>query len=232
MAVSTRGTAICMAAKTPTGAAIVPTAITPAAAAAGVAAGDATLAIAATTGIVAGDMVKIPTANTPGATGFPELDGKVFVVGSVGTGTITLRGANITGTTGTLAATPSLQHWAAADFTCLCLSEFTLNPGSPSTISTATFCDPTASVPSSVVEAGTINIAGFIDGAAADYKALIQADLDGVARNFRITLPNTAVNGYIEFSGVVSALSYSLPIDGAAGYSATITLGGKVRHLF
>lgn len=224
-ATSTKNTQICMAAKTPTGAAIVPTAIAPGTG------GNAAITVASTTGIVAGDVIKFPTANTTGAAGFPELDGKTFVVGSVTGTTINLVGANITGTTGTLAGSPSLTHYAAADWTCLCLSEFSINPGSPSTISTATFCDPTASVPSSVVEAGTISIAGY-DVSSTDYKAILAADLDGVSRIFRVTLPNTTVNGYLVFEGVVSALSYTVPIDGALGYSATITLAGKVRHQF
>jgi len=84
-------------------------------------------------------------------------------------------------------------------------------------------------VPSVVTQAGTVTIGGYVDTNAADFKAVVAADMDGKKHQFRVTLPG---NGYIVFEGVISGFSYDIPLDGALGWTATIALSGAPRHLF
>lgn len=222
-AYSTKGTKVCVLKGSATATSIVPTSISKAA--------PAVLTVASSAGIATGDLIKIPATGTTGATGFAELDGKTWVVGAVTGTTIALVGSDTTASTGTLAAGVSVSAYpSTANMLCLCLSSITFNPESANTVSVATFCDPTATIPSQVVGAGTIDIAGYIDITDPGYKELIAAEADGKSRQWRITLGNA--QGYILFEGILSGLSVDLPLDGAAGFSGSITLGSKYRHLF
>lgn len=214
---STKGVKICVAGLDAAYTSVIPTAITKAK--------PAVVTLASTTGMVAGDVAKFAS----GATGFPELDGKAWILGTVTATTVALLGSDTTGSTGTLVGSPTMLHAEVADMTCLCLSEFTPNVDTPTTISTATFCDPNASIPSQVVQAGTVAIAGFVDITSADYQMLLKADDDGLERVIRVELPT---NGYLIAPGIVSGLNWALPIDGAQGFNATITLTSKFRHLY
>lgn len=214
---STKGVKICVAGLDADYTSVIPTAITKAK--------PAVVTLASTTGMLAGDVVKFSS----GATGFPELDGKAFVLGTVTATTVVLLGSDTTGSTGTLAGSPTMLHAESTDMTCLCLSEFTPNVDTPSTISTATFCDPNASIPSQVVQAGTVTIGGFVDVTSTDYQMLLKADADGLERIIRIELPT---NGYLIAPGIFSGMNWQLPIDGAQGYTGLITLTSKMRHLF
>ena len=219
MAASTsKGVTVCMTKTGSAGTAITATAVSKAKPA---------VVTAAAHGLVPGDVVVLPA----GATGISEIDGKTWVVGTAPDATsFTLLGSDTTGSTGTFAAGANKpQAFKAADIECLCWSSLGFNPESPQTISVGTFCDPSAQIASSVTGAGTVDFAGYVDITASDYKAIVAAELDGQAHDFRIMLPN---NGYIVFKGTVSALNVDVPLEGAVAYSGQITLATKPRHLF
>jgi hypothetical protein len=221
-AYSTKGTQVCVLKGAATATSVVPTAITKAA--------PAVVTVASTAGLVRGDLVSIPATGTTGSTGFTELDGKSWIVGTVTGTTFTLLGSDTKASTATLAAGASLRIFNDTDFDCLCLSSITFNPESANNVSVATFCDPTATIPSQVVGSGTVDIAGFVDIADAGYKELIEAYKDGKARDWRIRLGND--QGYIMLNGILSALNVDIPIDGATGFTGSIALSSRYRHLF
>jgi hypothetical protein len=213
---SSKGVQICAA--TGAGSAIIPAAVTKAK--------PAVLTVPSTTGAKAGDVVYI-AAN---GTGFSEIDGKTWVLGAGSTATsFELLGSDTTASTGTLVVAPSITYYPPASMTCLCLSEFTFNPENPGTVSVATFCDPSATIPQATVSAGTVDIGGYVDITATDYKALLAMSLDNKKHDFRVTLPN---NGYIMFSGTLSSFNWAVPLDGAIAYSGQVVLASKPVHLF
>ena len=221
-AYSTKGTKVCVLTGAATATSGTPTAISKAA--------PASVTVASTSALKIGDLVTIPATGVTGCTGFPELDGKSWIVGNVTGTTFTLLGSDTKSSTATLAAGASMKFYGDADFACLCLSSITFNPESASNVSVATFCDPTATIPSQVVGSGTVDIAGFVDIDDAGYKELMLAYADGKARDWRITLGND--QGYIMLNGILSALNIDIPIDGATGYNGTISLSSRYRHLF
>jgi hypothetical protein len=214
-ATSSKNVQVCMSTDT-AATTLSPTAIT--------AAKPAALTVTAST-LVTGDLVFVDK------TGIAALDGKWWVVGAASTATsVVLLGSDNTG--GATAVAPGAivnTRSGTGSMECLCLSNFAIQRDTPGTISVATFCDPSASVPSVVTQAGTVTIGGYVDTNAADFKAVVAADLDGKKHQFRVTLPG---NGYIVFEGVISGFSYDIPLDGALAWSATITLSGVPRHLF
>ena len=162
--------------------------------------------------------------------GNSKIDG-VWIVGAGSTATsIVLAGTDNTGGGTTFDTTNGFaKAYADADMVCLCLSEFSISRDSGGSISTATFCDPSASVPSVVVSAGTVSIGGYIDATAPDYQQVVAADVDGKPRDFRVTLPG---NGHLMFRGIINGMSYQVPVDGAQSWSAQISLSSAPRHLY
>ena len=162
--------------------------------------------------------------------GNSKIDG-VWIVGAGSTATsIVLAGTDNTGGGTTFDTTNgTAKAFAEADMVCLCLSEFTISRDSGGSISTATFCDPSASVPSVVVSAGTVSIGGFIDATAPDYQQVVSADVDAKARDFRVTLPG---NGHLMFRGIINGMSYQVPVNGAQSWTAQISLSSAPRHLY
>jgi hypothetical protein len=179
--------------------------------------------LASTTGYSPGDLVGIPD----GATGFACVDGKAWTVGEVDATGIILNGTVFS--TGTLSATPSINHYDSTQMVCLCLSDLKFSAEKGTTVSVATFCDPSASIPSASTTAGTVDMGGFVDVSTADYKEIITSEADGVERMYRIMLPN---NGEIIFPAIVSTLGWDIPIDGAVAWTAQLALGSRPRHLF
>jgi hypothetical protein len=219
---NTKGVTICV-----TKGGTTPTPVTPTAIAKATGAGDnrVHVAIASTTGYKAGDVIKFPS----GGTGYAALDNKAFTIAAVDATGITLNGTDFSKMTGTIALAPTLNHYGDADMVCLCLSDLKFNAEKGSTVSVATFCDPSASIPSASTTAGTVDIGGFVDVATADYKEIVEAEADGVERIFRIMLPN---NGEIVFPAIVSTLGWQVPIDGAVAWEAQLALGSRPRHLY
>jgi hypothetical protein len=220
---NTKGVTVCVTKGSAIAATVIPTAI-----AKSTTSGDsrAEIKVTPTTSYKPGDVVKIPA----GGTGFSVLDGKSFTIGSVSASGFTLNGTDWTVTpSGSLASNPTMDHYEENDMVCLCLSDLKFNAEKGSTVSVATFCDPSASIPSASTTAGTVDIGGFVDISTADYKEIVAAELDGVERIFRIMLPS---NGEIVFPAIVSTLGWQVPIDGAVAWEAQLALGSRPRHLY
>ena len=181
----------------------------------------------ATTMFATGDIIKIPS----GGTGFTELDGQTFTVGIVTATTIQLLGSNTTGFTGTLIGSPTVSHAPFSSYSAMActLSEFTINVETPGTISTATFCDPTGSIPNTVVQAGTVTFTGNIDIADASYAGLITAEADGLERWLRVDLPG---NGYLIAPVIVASIGWAVPLDGVQAFNGSFTLKSKFKHRY
>lgn len=186
------------------------------------------LTIADATGIASGDVVKVT------GTGISKLDGRYFTVGTVSTvsDTIQLIGSDLSGITipSPMRATAKIAHWAAGDYVSLCLATLGINSEVPGTVSVGTFCDPSASIPSVVTQAGTITLGGFIDASDAGYAELLAAETDGLSRVLDIKLPGSL--GDILAEVTISAVVYDLPIDGGLAFSATAALASKPVHRF
>ena len=212
---STKGLKVCITKGSSVAAKLTPTAITKA--------NPAVMTVSSATGVAVGDIV------VPRTTGFSELDGKMFIVTAISTDDLTLGGADLTGSTGSLAAIPSVDHYDEGEMECLCLATLVPNTTEPGTVAVGTYCDPTASLPSAATEAGTITFSGYVNTADADYIELLKAAEDGVQRFLRVTLPS---NGYIVAPVTFSSINWDLPLEGAVGYSGTAVLGSKLRHLF
>jgi hypothetical protein len=222
---STKDTKICVLKLSAIANAITPTAITKAS--------PPVVTLAAVTGMAAGDLIKFPDSTAVGASGFPELDGKSWIIGSVDSTakTFTLIGADTTTSTGTLAAGVSLSHYTAANFLCICKkSDIEIPAAEKNTVATPTFCDPSATVMSQTSDPGTVTIDGYVDVNSAEYKELYLASQDGQARDWRITIGGA--QGYLVFNGPMSGLGWNIPIDGATEYSGNVVLTSAARHLF
>lgn len=182
----------------------------------------APVVITATNTAKPGDLITIS------GTTYTELDGKTFIAGPNTSATE----IELIGSDGTAAATIDKFTGTAKVFsevTCLCLNALAINSDTPGTVSVGTYCDPTASIPSVVVQAGTLTFGGYVDITAEDYPALLEASEDGLQRLIRIELPS---NGYIVAPLVVSQITWELPLDGAIAFTGTATLGSKPAHRF
>lgn len=178
------------------------------------------------TGLVNGQPISVS------GTGMTSLDGKTFVVAELdgGANEFTLLGSDASaeaapGTAGNFA------YFSGTDLTLLCLAEIGINQETPGAVAIGTFCNPSQSVPATVVAAGTIDLRGYMDTQDAGYAALIAAEADGENRILEIQFPGDG--GYLIAQGVISAMGLSdIPIDGAAAYTAQLTLSTKPVHLF
>jgi hypothetical protein len=214
---STRGTRVYMTTADATATTLTPTEIEGAAPA---------VVTATTDDLTEGDLVVIPS----GATGMAALDGQSFIATNITATTFELLGSDATGQTFTPGTSPGLLVYDVADMVLLCLASLTRNAGTPSTTSVGTYCDPTATLASATVEAGTFDFTGYVDVSQPDYQELTKAYDDGNERYFVIVLPGD--NGEVIFSGTVSSFDIDIPVDGALGYSGTITLSGRPVHRF
>jgi len=218
MAQSTAGTTICVTKSGAVGVSIVPTGASKAA--------PSVITTASTETLENGNLIWIPEDGT----GITELDGNWFIVSDLVTDTsFALLGSDASLSTSTFLAGAPLHGYDETDMQCLCLSEITFNRDTPDTISIGTFCDPTASMPGSVVQAGTVDFGGYVDISENDYKELLKLEETQEETVWRITLPN---NGYIVFPAVISQITWDIPLEGAVAYSGTAVLKSEAEHLF
>jgi hypothetical protein len=197
---------------------VVPTAISKAS--------PAVVTVADTAGVLAGDVA------TPKGTGFPELDGHLFVIGTVDdtAKTFTLLGADTTASLGALGATPAIEIDKFTDMVCLCWSEFTINRDAPDAVEAGTYCDPSLTVASAVSTAGTLEFKGNVDVKDPGYKEMIQAERDGKQREIRIAFPQD--NGYVVAPLTLDLMNWEAPLDGVVKYAGSGTLLQEPQHVF
>jgi hypothetical protein len=165
-------------------------------------------------------------------TGFPELDGKWFVIGGASATEFDLIGSDTTGSTGSLAAAPSIEAYPAADAadeSCL-FKGITFNQDAPAAVQAGTYCDPSLAVTSPVVPPATIVFTGNVNVADPAYRELIDAQNDGLTRTLDIVLPFG--QGDIIAPVVVSIVTWDMPVDGVQGFSATMTCASRPQHVF
>ena len=178
--------------------------------------------------VAAGDLVKIS------GTGETSLDGKTFVVGGTVSATgFTLVGSDTSKEAGPITLTKGkvevYDASSSGDFVNLCLASLQINNQAPGTVSTATYCSPSASVASRVVDAGTIDIGGWIDPTNAGFIELEAAAEDGAERTLMIKLPGTL--GSIVAHGTINSLGFTLPLDGGMGVDTSMALASKPVYL-
>lgn len=161
-------------------------------------------------------------------TGFPELDGKYFIVGAQIAASYDLIGSNTTGSTGVLGATPNCAVYAQSGMVKMCLSTVDPAVDAAGTTSVGTFCDPSATVPA-IQAAGTLTMTGFVEDADY-YEELNLAVEDLKERILDIKLPNGL--GDIIVPATLSSIGWQLPIDGGIGFTVSGAMGSNPKHRF
>ena len=185
----------------------------------------AVVTVTDTTGATTGDVVTFKDTGT-------ALDNAYFTVGTVTSTTIEVIGADLTALSGPVTAfgtTPKVMIYTdklSKDLSCICASSIDYSTSSPSPISIATFCDPSASVPGQATDAGTMTINVYPDPADAGFKALEKLFATGNKTFVRIMFPGD--QGALLAEGTVSDFSISsLPLEGAVGWTVTFTLASR-----
>lgn len=210
-AYSTKGLNVYLAKSTATIVTLTPTAISKAK--------PAVVTVASTTGVTAGDVVK------PLNTGFTEIDGKTFTVGTVTGTTLVLTGSDTTGSANSLAGTPSVSITKKTDMVRLCLSELTIDPSSTNQIDASTFCADQTILGKTTL--GGISVTGYLDKTDLGLDELVKASDDALTRTFKIELPNS--QGSLVGAVTLAGFSTSTPIEGAMSFTATGTQSDKIR---
>ena len=123
-----------------------------------------------------------------------------------------------------------VAHYTADDMTKICPSGFTDNTNTPSAISVATFCDPQASIPGSVADAGTVELTGYVDACDPSYIALYEAYESQDQRYLRINLGED--QGYLVMPVTALSMNWDIPLEGAVQFTLSMVKGSATRHLF
>lgn len=184
---------------------LVPTAISNAA--------PAVVTVADASGVSAGDYVYLA------GTGFPELDGKAWPVGTADATTFSLVGSDTSSSTGSLAGTPTATVTTKSTMTQICLESITLDAPSVSNIDLSDFCE-SKTLPGSV-QLGGVTFRCWVDDATnrkAQLAALEQAAADQLEREMLIEMPNS--KGYVV--GTVAIGSVSPGIERESAYDFTV----------
>lgn len=160
----------------------------------------------------------------------PSIDKQTFIVGSLSATEFTLVGSDATadnaGTAGEFT-----YYDDTIDMVPLCLSTVGFTQSTSSPIATPTFCDPSAAVSGPPPTAPQLSLGFYLDASDAGYCALLKAEEDTLQRLFHIVFPGG--NGDLIMHGSVNSVIISdLPIEGASGLMAEVTLASKARHRF
>lgn len=162
-------------------------------------------------------------------TGWKSVDGTNILSGySAGSGK--LLGANSTYESGTAPTSGSILHFDEDEMTMLCPSEITDNTNTPSTVSVGTFCSPEAVIASPVTEAGQVSMSGYVDICDEDYQALYEAYEAKDQRYLKIDLG--AAGGYLVMPVTCLSMSWSVPLEGAVGWTIEFAKGAATKHAF
>ena len=167
-------------------------------------------------------------------TGWNKVDNACIAKAAASDADITLLGLENTYASASNDPTKSVVY-GQNDFIKLCLSEMTINANDPSTVSVATYCNPSAIIESAVQEAGTFAFGGYLNVCDADYPELYRLCADQEQVVIKIDLGNDGdcQQGWLIAEGTCSSsMQWDLPIDGAMAYSGSVLLQNKFRHFW
>lgn len=188
----------------------------------GITQGNPTGFTATVTGVT-GDIVVVS------GTGWKSVDGVAILSGYAG-GSGDLLGSNSTKESGNAPTTGTINHYGADDMTKLCPSEITDNTNTPATVGVGTFCDPEAVIASPVTEAGAVSLSGYVDICTYDYQALYEAYETKDQRYMKIDLG--AAGGWLIMPVTALSMNWSIPLEGAVGYTIEFAKGSATKHAF
>ena len=184
--------------------------------------GDPTTITAATTNLANGDIVVCAK------TGWKSVDNVQIASDSSAT---TFKALGCDSTRETVSATAgTVEHYAADDMTKICPSGFTDNSNTPGTISVATFCNPSATLPGAVTDAGTVELTGYVDACDPSYIALYDSYETSDQRFLRIDLGPD--QGYLVMPVTALSMNWDIPLEDAVQFTLTMVKGSETRHLF
>ncbi len=172
---------------------------------------------------VTGDIVVVS------GTGWKTVDG-VAILSDYISNSGDLLGSNSSKETGNTPSTGTLLHYGADDLTKLCPSEITDNTNTPATVGVGTFCDPEAVIASPVTEAGAVSLSGYVDICTYDYQALYEAYESKDQRYMKIDLG--AAGGWLIMPVTALSMNWSIPLEGAVGYTIEFAKGSATKHAF
>lgn len=124
----------------------------------------------------------------------------------------------------------TVELYTADKMTKICPSGFTDNSNTPSSISVATFCDPQATLPGAVADAGTVELTGYVDACDESYIALYESYEAQDQRYLRIDLGGE--HGYIVMPVTSLSMNWDVPLEGAVQFTLSMVKGSATRHLF
>lgn len=169
-------------------------------------------------GMVNGDMVLVA------GTGNPDLDGKYFTVGSVGTpaNSFTLVGMDTTGDTAATAGTitPYNLGGASPEFLKACQSTITLNGQEPDSVDLSDMCDAMTKLGDP--KPPTVSFTGFVNSEDEGFKNMIEASLES-PKSDRLLMLLFPDGEYIVGPAEVGAISVSAARGQGLQYSGTAT---------
>jgi hypothetical protein len=215
-AISTKGTRIGLS-----NGAVVPVAVAITAIAAAVAAGGPASITAANT-LKAGDVVQFNSS-----TGFAALNNRALVVSEATAAEFKVVGAETFGSLESMANGAKFTPYPAADLINLCLSSFDIAPGTSNEIDTSTYCGSGSILGKSTP--GTITLNGYVDKADLGFAELLKAEEDGKPRVLNITLPGDL--GWLVGVVTIGAISYTVPLEGAVGFSVQASQNSAIKYL-
>ncbi len=184
--------------------------------------GKPTTITAATSGHADGDVAVCKN------TGWSSVDA-VHIVSDYSGANFKARGSDSTRETEASKA-GNVTIYSADDMTKLCPSSWTDTTNAPSTINAGTFCDPTQTIAGSAVDAGTMEISGYLDACDEDYQALYEAYEYADQRYLRISLGPD--QGYLVAPVVAISMNWEIPLEGAVAYTLTFAKNSATKHRF
>lgn len=163
-------------------------------------------------------------------TGFEELDGGQFVVGTVDLldNSFTVLGADTTDSTGVIGPSPQATIYSEANRVRLCLNSLEIAAPSVNQVDVSTYCEE-GTMPGRTT-AGQVTMGGFVENNSPALAELIAADEDGLERIFLIEMPSG--QGYMIGAITFAGLGYTVPLEGAVGYTISGTQSQKIRYVF
>lgn len=173
---------------------------------------------------VAGDVVVFGSS-----TGFTALNNRAFPVASTGLSpdSFEIIGADTYQTTDVMSSNITAKLWVATADINLCLSGFDIAAATQADVDTSTYCADSSVL--GKVTPGSITLTGYGDKDDVGLKELLKAETDHKPRLLKIILP--AELGWLIGVITIGTISWSIPLEGAVGYSTQASQNSSIKFI-